>query len=403
MAFAGLGLDPAEVLPLQDRYYQIGPLRIPVDEESQMRVNYAGSVETYERYSYADIHAQDWRERLASVEDKLVLVDVTAPGRAGSYRVPLGAGTTMQRVYVQANALDTLLRQSFIWTTGLPPWIYPLLFGLCGYLLSLLPGRWILPSSLLGIGGALAVAPLLFMTLSTFFNPIASALGLALTSLALVFWQISRRERRLRAYAPTPVITVEQVGGSIPEGQQLHAAVLFADLKSYTALAEASEPGRLFQIIKECIQILVDEVHKAGGMIDKFTGDGVMAVFGIPERNPDDERRAVRAGLRMQRSLAEFNQRHADLLGDSPLQLRVGISAGPVFVGSLGTATRKDFTVLGDVVNVASRLEQAAEPGTVSVSESVYQATGDHFSFTPLGPLVLKNRAEPMPTYRVDS
>jgi adenylate cyclase len=403
MALAGLGIDPAEVLPLQDSHYQIGPLRIPVNAVGEMRINYAGGEATFERHPYADVHAPDWRARLASVEGKLVLIDVTAPKVAGSYRVPLGAGAKMARVYVQANALDTLLRQRFIWATGLPAWLYPLLLGLCGYLLSLLPGRWTPMGGLLALGVVLAVAPLLFMSLRILVDPIAAALGLVVTSMALIFWQVSRRERRLRAYAPTPLITLDQVGGSIPEGQQLYASVLFADLKSYTSLAEANEPEHLFRIVKECIQILVDEVHKAGGMIDKFTGDGVMAVFGIPERNPDDERRAVRAGLRMQRSLAEFNRRHAERLGDRPLQLRVGISAGPVFVGSLGTATRKDFTVLGDVVNVASRLEQAAEPGTVSVAEAVYDSTIDYFSFTPLGSLSLKNREELVPTYRVES
>ena len=402
LALSELGIETSEILPFREPYYQIGPLRVPVGSQREMRINYVGADQSFADLSYAEAFADDWRERMKEVDGRLVLVDVTAPGHMAEYPIPAQiAGQTMVDALIHANALDTLLRQRFIWVLMIPWWVFPLLLGILGHWWSSLPGKWSLPSGLASIAGFLVLSPLLFINGNMFFDPTQIATGLGATLAAVSAWRLWQRERWLRAYAPASLARDTQTNGAIPEGQQMILVILFADIKSYTALAESGDPQAVYRVMKQCIQILVDQVHNAEGMIDKFTGDGIMALYGLPESRADDAERAVRAALHMQAALASFDQAHIAEM-ETPLQLRIGINIGPVIVGSVGSDLRKDFTVMGDAVNVAARLEQSAEPGTVSVSAAIQEATSDRFSFAPLGPLQLRNRAQPVRAYRVE-
>lgn len=402
LAIHRLGIDASEVLPFREPFYQIGPLRVPVNSQHEMRINYVGAETSFTSLTYPDAFGADWAERLKAVDGKLVLVDVTAPGLMAEYPVPADvSGKMMVDALIQANALDTLLRQRYLSVLAAPWWALPLLLGLLGYIWAAIPGRWSLSSGLAGIIGLLIASPALFTNADAFFDPTQLATGLGATLAAVSAWRLWQRERWMRAYAPTPLARGDQSNGTIPEGQQMHLAILFADIKSYTTLAESNDPQAVYRVMKQCIQILVDGVHQAGGTIDKFTGDGIMALFGLPEARPDDAERAVRAALHMQTALARFGEEHGAEL-DAPLQLRVGINMGPVIVGSVGSDQRKDFTVMGDAVNVAARLEQATEPGTISVSAAIYATTSRRFTYAHLGPLVLRNRTEPVHAYRVD-
>jgi class 3 adenylate cyclase len=141
------------------------------------------------------------------------------------------------------------------------------------------------------------------------------------------------------------------------------ATILFADLSGYTNFAENLDPeavkGRLSQILSQ----LATEVERFGGHVDKFIGDNIMAVFGAPHAHGDDPERAVRAALGMQAAMLELNASLAD--DGAGFMLRVGINTGEVMAGQVGAS----YTVIGDSVNVASRLQAAAAPGTVIVGE----------------------------------
>jgi class 3 adenylate cyclase/tetratricopeptide (TPR) repeat protein len=174
--------------------------------------------------------------------------------------------------------------------------------------------------------------------------------------------------------------------------------VLFADLSGYTAIAERLDPEAVKALVDRCLGRLGEEVERIGGRVDKYMGDNVMAMFGAPVAHEDDPERAVRAAVAMQAAMGELNQR---LLADYGVEfaLRVGVNTGEVLAGKVGDT----YTVIGDAVNVASRLQTSASPGTITVGERTHRATNSVIEYLPLEPLELKGKAEPVAAWRAVS
>ncbi len=179
-----------------------------------------------------------------------------------------------------------------------------------------------------------------------------------------------------------------------PPEERRNATVIFADLSGYTALSEQLDPERVKALVARALRRLGEEVERHGGTIDKYIGDNVMGVFGAPVSHEDDPERAVRAGLAMQDAMEEINERITADVGAS-FALRVGINSGEVLAGRIG----EGYTVIGDAVNVAARLQGAAEPGTVIVGESTHRLTRAAIEYVELEPLELKGKAEPVPAW----
>ena len=154
--------------------------------------------------------------------------------------------------------------------------------------------------------------------------------------------------------------------------------VLFADLVGFTGQAERMDPEMVKTLVDGLFQSLVEDVTSFGGRVDKILGDAIVALFGAPVAHEDDAERAVRASLRMQRSIAE---RVADL--ELPIRIRIGINTGEVLVGALRAGG--DYTAMGDVVNIASRLQTAAPPGGVLVGPATHAATEGAIAYEPIG------------------
>ncbi len=191
------------------------------------------------------------------------------------------------------------------------------------------------------------------------------------------------------ASAPPPPAAAEP----LPE-ERRQVSVLFADLSGYTAVAERMDPEAVKQLLDRTLRKLGEEVTRFGGSVDKFIGDNVMAVFGAPLAHEDDPERAVRAGLAMQETMERLNEKYAPQ-SEVNFMLRVGINSGEVLAGRMGDG----YTVIGDTVNVAARLQAAARPGTVTVGESTFRATSTAIGYTELEPLTLKGKAEPVPAW----
>jgi len=183
-----------------------------------------------------------------------------------------------------------------------------------------------------------------------------------------------------------------------PEERRL-ATVLFADVQGFTALAERLDFEAASDLIKDVWQRLDSLIESHGGYIDKHIGDAVMAVWGAPHGGEDDAERAVAAALALQTSFAEFAA-HSPREGASELKIRVGINTGPVMTGYAGL--RGEYTVMGDTVNVASRLEHFAEPGAVIVSDSTYRLIRGAFRMHRLPPVQVKGRSETIEVYEVE-
>ncbi len=184
-------------------------------------------------------------------------------------------------------------------------------------------------------------------------------------------------------------------GGDGAREERRTVTVLFADLSGYTAIAERLDPEAVKALVERFLGRLGEEVERVGGRVDKYMGDAVMAIFGAPIAHEDDPERAVRAAVAMQVAMGELNER---LLSDYGIEfeLCVGINTGEVLAGTVG----EDYTVIGDAVNVASRLQKSASPGTITVGERTRRATAGVVSYEPLEPLELKGKAEPVAAWR---
>jgi len=172
--------------------------------------------------------------------------------------------------------------------------------------------------------------------------------------------------------------------------------VLFADISGFTALAETMDPEDVRQVMNACFAQLVPVVEAYGGTIDKFIGDEIMALFGAPIAYENDAERAVRAALAMLETLAAFNTAQGTTLG-----LHCGLNTGLVIAGGIGTQSRQDYSVMGDAVNLAARLEDASERGQIFVGPETYHLTRTLFRYEPLAPMALKGKTDPVQVYQV--
>lgn len=182
--------------------------------------------------------------------------------------------------------------------------------------------------------------------------------------------------------------------------QRRRVAILFADLSGSTALSDRLEVEVAYRLVSECVVGLGQVVTDTGGYVVKTLGDGLMALFGAPVAHGDDPLRAGQAALRMQEWLAGYGETVREAHGVE-LQLRVGINYGSVVAAPIAAGDRPQYDVLGDAVNVAQRLEAAAEPGAVCVSEAFYRITRARFEYRDLGLARVKGKPEPLPMYRL--
>ncbi|MGZ4151064.1 MAG: ATP-binding protein [Actinomycetota bacterium] len=177
------------------------------------------------------------------------------------------------------------------------------------------------------------------------------------------------------------------------------ATALFADLVGSTTLAEQEDPEVVQAVVGRTFDRLAEEIGRFEGLLEKFMGDAVLAVFGVPRAHEDDGERAVRAALEMQAVLSELNRAFA-AEGKPTLAMRIGLEAGEVLVDVERASGPRDRMLTGDAVNTAARLQAAAEPGAIVVGPAVYAGTKDVIEYRELDALSLKGKAEPVPAWR---
>ncbi len=182
--------------------------------------------------------------------------------------------------------------------------------------------------------------------------------------------------------------------------QRKQITVLFADLSGFTPMAERMDVEDVGQIMSAYFAAVTPAISKYGGIIEKFIGDAVMAVFGLPQAHENDPENGVRAALEMQQALVELNERMTAEWGFR-LGMRIGVNTGPVVARYLGGAQERDFTVVGDTVNLTNRLETAAPVGGVLISHNTYRHVRGVFDVLEQEPLQVKGKARPVHTYLV--
>ena len=215
--------------------------------------------------------------------------------------------------------------------------------------------------------------------------------------------ELADAREHLARYLPPPL--VEQAARGDLDIDQAGTAgqgtILFADLRGFTALASRLSPAATVEILNQLFEGMVAEVFAESGVLDKFLGDGLMALFGLPVQQEDaGAGAALRCALHMQERMVKLNERRS-AAGEVPLALGIGVDTGTVVVGSMGCALRMEYTAIGDAVNVASRMCGVALGGQVLCGAATAERVRSAFSLEPLPPQRFKGKDRPVPVYRV--
>lgn len=216
-------------------------------------------------------------------------------------------------------------------------------------------------------------------------------------------YQRELRNRLSRYHSPAVIEEVMQEGAST-EGSQLRkteVTVLFADIVGFTAFSEKAAPEEVAALMEGYFTHAVEAIFSLGGTLDKFIGDCVMAFFGAPMRQPDHAYRAVAAAVRIREALEQWNAERTSQ-GLSLIKTRIAINTGPVVVGDIGSNRRVDYTVLGNTVNVAARLEESVcTPGDIVVGDETFKQLAGRLPTSPLGEFSLKGLSQKVIAHRV--
>jgi adenylate cyclase len=274
---------------------------------------------------------------------------------------------------------------------------------------------------LAGLGGAVGLAALLSRPIFRLvqatgaiaagnFNitlPVASRDELGMLTDSFNRMARSLREKEMIKRAFTRYVAREVVEEILknPEnmaltGERREVTVLFCDVRGFTPLSERLSPEEVVLLLNDFYNLMIETTFKHDGTLDKFLGDAVMAVFGAPLAHPDHSARAIRTALAMQEGIVGLNERRARD-GKEPIAVGIGVSAGEAVAGTVGTEDRMEYTVIGDSVNLAARLESNAKPGQILISHRTYERVRDLVDARPLGRIRVKGKEEEVEVYEV--
>lgn len=333
-----------------------------------------------------------------------------------SERRQLSPGERKRRnpgVEIHAHAVATLLEGDFIrpLTRGSRVFCVLLLAAMGAAFCFLLPQSW-------GLAFSLGLMPAYFVVAQGLFNygiwiPLAAPLVGLLLALAggqlANYALVGREKRRLRGlfkrYVDDRVIErILEKPDLALEGECRQISVLFSDIRDFTGRSESMGPEELVDLLNRYFELMVDAIQSSKGMVDKFIGDGIMAVFGAPLDDRDSAFNATLAALRMQVALRELNL-ELESENRPPIKIGVGVHTGEAVVGNIGSPERLEYTAIGDVVNTASRIEGLNKKyGTsILISEETFQALEGRIPADALDETLLKGKTRPIKIYQVDA
>lgn len=398
----------------------IPPVRSQVKIQS-VWLNWIAPTQEIPTYSLVDVVEK--KIDLSKLKNKIILVGFTATGAKDPLKTPFEQTPPTSGIYVHAAVLDNLLNQRLLQRL---PWQLEFLLLLSISISSsllLIPGKLYQRTLLLGL------LPLIWFIVSILalvnFNlwlPTAAPIGTIFLAGLIVQWQEQKEKQQLMTLFARHVSqkTADLIwqhraeifqNGEL-EAKEMVATVLFSDIRSFTSISEGMKPRDLLNWLNCYLGAMAECVQENHGVIDKYIGDAVMAVFGIPfpryqsEEIAQDAVAAVSAAMSMQKRLVSLNQ-ELELLGKPRISIGIGIHTGLVVAGSIGGSQRLNYSVLGDAVNIAARLEQLnkqvqeGNPYKILVSETTFQLVKSHFITQKIEQMHLRGRQQVTMIYSI--
>ena len=378
----------------------------------QFLVNFPGPPGTHQTLAARDVlRGED--DLSGRLRDKIVFIGVTDPSVEDMLPTPFSGTNRMAGVEFHAAAADTLLSGSFI---GSPPRYQVVLIVVILGFGALALGRFVRP--LYGFGGEAALVAGLFgawiglFVWADFFLPVTAPLTALLLGFAFAVTdrvsveQLEKQQARSMLSRYLPPWTVKEMlknpAAARLGGRRADLTVLFSDIRGFTTFSEQLTPEEVVGLLNEYLTLMTEIIFRNGGTVDKFEGDAILAFFGAPQAHGDDPERAVLAALEMRDRLGELEDRWQELAKTS-LRIGIALHTGQAVVGNIGSPRKMDYTVIGDTVNLASRLQDLTKEYGVSVLISgATQSRVKHMCrVQSLGPVEVRGRRRPVDLYEV--
>ncbi|MFC1998423.1 CHASE2 domain-containing protein [Chloroflexota bacterium] len=378
---------------------------VKVDGSGYMYINYAGGRNTFPRISYKDVIDNTFDPAL--VRNKVILIGTTATGE-DVLKTPVG---TMPGVEVHANAVNTIMTGRYLTDSGQTGSLAVILVSafLCGLFLprvSIKKGT-ILTGVLIG---AFIAAVIICADKGYMLDPLYSPVAIAVLFVGMVITKVAmeRADRRqvtglfgkyVSDEVASEIIDMADRGVLGISGENREVTVFFADLRGFTKLSSGLEPPQVVDLLNSCFEVMIDLIQANDGMINKFVGDNIMAIWNAPQNQPKQAYLAVKAAIECQKAMAEVNEVATDI---GPLEWGIGINTGIATAGSIGSKGRLEYTVIGDTVNLASRFCGGAPGGKVWIGPQTYERVKDKVKATALTPQSFKGKEEAIVVYDVE-
>lgn len=381
-------------------------------DDGQFMINFRGPPGTHSTLLARDILRGEL-DISGDLGGKIVFVGVTDPSVEDLFPTPFSGSNRMAGVEYHAAAADTLLQGSFIHTTpGYQVVLMVVVLGLAAVAL----GRFVRP--LFGVGGAAAMLAALFgawiasFAWTDYSLPITAPLIAVFSGFAISVTdrvgveQIEKQQARsmLSSYLP-PGIVREMLKDPLAAqlgGKRADLTVLFSDIRGFTTISERLDPEEVVSLLNQYLTAMTEVIFRHGGTVDKFEGDAILAFFGAPQAHDDDPERAVRTAVEMRELLGELEKSWIERT-QTPLRIGIAINTGPVMVGNIGSQRRMDYTVIGDAVNLTSRIQDLTKEYGVSIliSSSTYAHVKQLCQVRTLGTVEIRGRIQPVDLYEV--
>ncbi len=386
---------------------------VPVEglTENILRVNFAGPPGSFQTISFADVYQK--KVSAETFNDKIVLVGVTSPDLHDNQMTPFSLGQAMAGVEIHANALDTILNQNFLREASrrnILSFIFLLAMAV-GLIFSLTRLLWLAAFLSLAVWLTYLLAALVAFGQGLILNLVYPSLAFILSLiiiLAYYYFSESQAKRYLRQsfqfyLAPGVIEEIIKNPASLKlGGQKKDMTVLFSDIRGFTTLSEKTDPEKLVALLNEYFTAMTEVILQTGGVLDKFIGDAIMAFWGAPQEASNHAQLACEAALKMTERLIILKKDWAKR-GLPEINIGIGLNSGEMVVGNIGSTTRFNYTVIGDNVNLASRLEglnKQYQAGII-ISQFTYERVKDNFACEYLDKVNVKGKGVPVEIYKL--